>query len=161
MTAEPGKTALMPGGWSKCAWLVYSLARSPARGEGMERRHFIQAAASSVLLPSLLAWPRLPPARADHVYAFVDERFERARRVAAAWRESGRLIAVQGDITPFWRRGLERAAREKALSLRGITTESFRFCLSVLLSEHGVVDARVSRVDQDLLLWTMRSAPKS
>ncbi|HEY8519559.1 MAG TPA: hypothetical protein VIN61_05735, partial [Gammaproteobacteria bacterium] len=54
---------------------------------------------------------------------------------------------------------LERAIREQALTLRGVTTESFRFCPSVLLSDHAVVDARVSRIDRNLLLWTMRTSP--
>lgn len=127
----------------------------------MERRHFIRAAASSVLLPSVLVSRGFSAPHTDDVHAFFDERFERARRAAAAWRDAERLLAVQGDVTPFWTPGLERSAREKALVLRGITVESFQFCLSVLLREHAVVDARVSRFDRNLLLWTMRTAPKT
>jgi hypothetical protein len=44
-------------------------------------------------------------------------------------------IAIQGDITPMWSDGLDRATRERSLQLRGIATESSRFCLSVLISE--------------------------
>lgn len=127
----------------------------------MERRHFIQAAASSALLPSVLVSSGLSALTADSFdFAFFDERFERARQVTAAWRGSDRLLAVQSDVTPFWRDGLERAIRGQALALRGVTTESFLFCLRVLLSEHAGVDARVSRLDRNLLLWSMHTTPK-
>nr|PZN80563.1 MAG: hypothetical protein DIU56_02665 [Pseudomonadota bacterium] len=128
----------------------------------MERRQFIQAAASTALLPSVLTLPAFSASlTGPYRYAFFDERFERARQVAAAWSESARLLAVHGDVTPFWTEALAREVREKSLTLRGVTTGSFHFCLGVLLSEHAFVDARVSRVDRNLLLWTMHSSPKN
>jgi hypothetical protein len=41
--------------------------------------------------------------------------------------------------------------------MQGVTTESFHFCLKVLLSDQARVHAQVSRIDRDLHLWTMRT----
>ena len=94
-------------------------------------------------------------------YAFFDERFEEARRLAASWSGLNPLIEVQGDITPFWSNGPDRTTRERPLKLRGVTTESFQFCLRILVAEHADLDAQVSRLDRNLLLWTMCTTPKN
>jgi hypothetical protein len=64
---------------------------------------------------------------------------------------------VQGDITPIWTGGLARASLAGPMTLQGVTTESFYFCLKILLGDQARVDAQVSRVDRDLQLWTIRT----
>jgi hypothetical protein len=113
-------------------------------------------------LIAALEWPHLSalaaPVPPDD-YAFFDERFEKARRIAAAWPAAIGPIAVQGDITP-WRSVLERAPRERRLQLRGVTTESFRFCAAILVGDCADLHLQASRLDRDLVLWTMRTTPK-
>jgi hypothetical protein len=128
----------------------------------LKRRHFIRGATASVLLPAALGSPSLlaltaPSSHGD--YALFDERFENARRIAASWPGSNEPIAVQGDITSLWTHTLERATRERPLHLRGVTTESFRFCLAILVREHATLDLQVARLDPNLFLWTMRTTP--
>lgn len=129
----------------------------------MKRRHFIQAATGSVLFTAAVE-PYCLLARAEHSpndnYTFFDERFEEARRVAASWSGSNRAIAVHGDITPLWNSQLDLATRKSRLRLRGVTTESFRFCLVTLVREHTDFDLDVSRFDRNLFLWTMHTTPK-
>jgi len=128
----------------------------------MKRRHFIARSAACLLAPAALEWPSLPALAAPHPhddYAFFDERFEKARRIAAAWPTSKESVAVQGDITP-WSDVLDRASRERPLQLRGVTTESFRFCAAILVGERAQVDLQFSRIDRDLVLWTIRTMPK-
>jgi hypothetical protein len=128
----------------------------------IRRRHFIGGSAASLLvatafeLPCLPAWAASLP-QGD--YAFFDDRFEAARRIAASWTVSMGPVAVQGDVTP-WSDLLDRASRERALQLRGITTESFRFCTTILVGDHASLDLKVSRLDRDLVLWTLRTTPK-
>jgi hypothetical protein len=92
-------------------------------------------------------------------FAFFDQRFEKARRIAASWPASTGPVAIQGDITP-WTDALGHASRERSLQLRGVTTESFRFCAAILVGEHAEMDSRFSRIDQDLVAWTMHSTPR-
>ncbi|MFL6599911.1 MAG: hypothetical protein ACJ8R9_01100 [Steroidobacteraceae bacterium] len=129
----------------------------------MKRRHFIRAATASLLIPvalESLSLHALSALSAYDDYAFFDERFENARRIAATWCGSNGPVAVQGDITQLWSAGLNRATRDRRLQLRGVTTESFRFCLGVLVSEHAEFDLKVSRLDRYLFLWTMQTAPR-
>lgn len=129
----------------------------------MKRRHFIRAATASVFVPAVLESPclqALATLSSHDDYAFFDERFEQARRVAASWSAaSNQAIAVQGDITALWIDGLDRAARERTLQLRGVTTESFRFCLEILVSEHAKFDRYACRVNRNLVQWTMHTTP--
>lgn len=130
----------------------------------MERRHFIRATTASLLLPAVVE-PWCPPALAalsptHDDYAFFDERFETARRLASSWSAATAPISVQGDVTAVWTDGLDRAAPERRLQLRGVTTESFRFCLGVLVGEHAHIGLQVSRLDRNLFLWMMRTTPK-
>lgn len=132
----------------------------------MKRRQFIQASASSLLLPVILSTARgdgltaaAPPRLTSRF--FVDHRFETARRHASDRAASLRIdaVAVQGDVTSFWVGGMDALAGRQTLELHGMTTESFRFCLEVLLRERSTVTAQVSRLDSNLLHWHMHSSP--
>ena len=129
----------------------------------MKRRHFIRAATASVLFPAVarthIATPKSLSEKWD--YVFFDERFQGARRVAAALSSESRLVAVQGDITVLWRDELERMTRDHAVRVRGATTYSFLFCLRILVGEHADLDLQVSRLDRNLYGWTMSTAPKA
>jgi hypothetical protein len=130
----------------------------------MQRRHFIHAAMSSVVLPAAVKAQSLPALAAllrDHEYAFFDERFAQAQRAIGAWSAANRVIPVQGDVTPIWTSELDRTTRERRLTLQGVTTGSFHFCLRVLLSEHASLDEQMLRLDRNLVVWTLRSTPKS
>jgi len=129
--------------------------------EAMQRRHFIHLAtltavftgAAKPCAPALAAFSR----NRDRV--FFDQRFPTARGVAALWPAFDPLMAVEGDITPFWGNGLDRMTRERALLLSGVTTDSFLFCLRTLAAEHADLDGRVSRLDRNLLAWTIYTVP--
>jgi len=113
-------------------------------------------------LLAALEWPSLSVLAASDPhddYVFFDERFEKARRIAASWPASIGSVAVQSDITP-WIDALERAPHERPLQLRGVTTESFRFCATILIGDLAHLDLQFSRLDQDLVLWTIRTTPK-
>jgi hypothetical protein len=131
--------------------------------EEMKRRHFIRAATASLFIPAALesrCLHALAALCAYDDYGFFDERFENARSIAATWSASNGPVAVQGDITQLWSAGLNRATRDRRLQLRGVTTESFRFCLAVLVGEHADFDLKVSRLDRNLFLWTMQTTPR-
>jgi hypothetical protein len=93
-------------------------------------------------------------------YVFFDERFELAHRFAASWPAANGPFGVRGDITPFWSSGLDRLTREQPLRLRGLTADSFQFCLRILVGEHANLDVQVSRVDPNLFSWIMHTTPK-
>jgi hypothetical protein len=128
----------------------------------MKRRHFLHAATASVLLPSALTpGPAVFAGIARKWdYVFFDERFAAAQRAAASWPASNRRIAVRGDVTPFWIGGLDRLTRHDPLHLRGVTTDSFQFCLRILLTEYAHLDVQVTRLDTNLFSWIMRTTPK-
>lgn len=124
----------------------------------MKRRHFVQAGVSSLLLPSAVisappGAPSPPWLAWDHF--FFDERFAEARRLAGELSGVTTPTPVQGDITPIWTGGLGRASLTVPMTLKGVTTESFHFCLKILLGDQARVDAQVHRIDRDLHLWTM------
>ncbi len=128
----------------------------------MSRRRFFQLAAAAVWLPiatrpCLAALANIP----RHDYLFFDERFQRARRIAADWAHAGRPVGVHGDVTAVWNDGLDRLTRERQLLMRGVTAYSFYFCLRVLVSEHSALTAQVARIDRDLLHWSMYTTPRS
>jgi len=88
---------------------------------------------------------------------FFDERFAEAGRLAQQLPGTVEPTPVQGDVTSFWTDGLACASLARPLVLMGVTTESFYFCLKTLLLDHAGVSARVTRVDRDLHLWTIRT----
>jgi hypothetical protein len=141
----------------------------------MKRRHFIQAAVSSVIIPhahalalvhaderanhwanarSIVTAPHWEWGGAD--WFFYDHRFPLARQLAMRLSGSTGLTPVQGDITDIWNAGLGRACRQSTPRLHGVTTESFHFCLEIMACEQGHVETRVSRIDRDLFLWQIR-----
>lgn len=130
----------------------------------MKRRHFVQAGMSSLLLPNPVITmspdaPSRPRPRSDCF--FFDERFAEARRLAEELSGSIEPTPVQGDVTGTWTGGLGRASLMAPMTLQGVTTESFYFCLKILLSDQARVDAQVSRIDRDLHLWTIRTGNHS
>ena len=127
----------------------------------MQRRRFIGTAAAVFLLPPALGSCLASTVTRCRNYHFFDELFAQAGRLAASWPAADTLVAVQGDVTPFWKDGLERLVREHPLRLRGVTTESFRFCLQTLSQEHAHVDAQISRLDRNLRIWTLHTTPNA
>jgi hypothetical protein len=126
----------------------------------MNRRRLVQAGMSSLLLPNaVIAASPEAPSRGWPAwdYFFFDERFAEARRRAGELSGTTEPTPVQSDITPIWSGGLGRASLAAPMTLKGVTTESFYFCLKILLVDQGKVDARVSRIDRDLYLWTMHT----
>lgn len=77
--------------------------------------------------------------------------------LAARFAAPDKLAPVRGDVTIWWTEGLNRLSQRAPLSLRGVTTESFYFCLKTLLQSHAGVDAEVRRVSRDLYAWSVRT----
>jgi hypothetical protein len=130
----------------------------------MNRRRFIQAATSSLCIPNAVTVAHASASATESPspdYFFCDERFEKARRLSAELSGCTALTPVQGDITGLWNSCLSRASRRSSLYMRGVTTESFYFCLKIMIGEHGDLDAQVTRLDRDLFLWTMRTTCRS
>ena len=126
----------------------------------MNRRRFVQAGVSSLIVANTVIAASDASAsrgRLDSDYFFFDERFAEARRMAAELSGITVPTAVQGDVTPIWTGGLSRASLATPMTLRGVTAESFYFCLTILLMDQVRIDAQVSRVDRDLHLWTIRT----
>ena len=126
----------------------------------MNRRGLILAATSALFIPKVVMVAHASASATKSPgpdFFFCDERFAKARRLAAELSGCTALTPVQGDITELWNSYLGRASRQSSLHMRGVTTESFYFCLKIMIGEHARLDAQVTRVDQDLFLWTMRS----
>lgn len=126
----------------------------------MDRRLFVQASVSSLLLPTtVLAVPSGATGRsqATRDYFFFDERFAAARRLAGERSIFADPTPVQGDVTGIWTSELRAANLATALRMQGVTTESFYFCLRILLSDQARPEAQVRRIDRDLHLWTLRT----
>ena len=124
----------------------------------VNRRHFVQA--GMLLLPTaVISAPAYVPGRGQPAwdYFFFDERFAEARRLAGEMCGATEPTPVQSDITAIWTDGLGRAGLTAPMTIKGVTTESFYFCLKILLSDQVRVDAQVSRIDRDLHLWTIRT----
>jgi hypothetical protein len=88
---------------------------------------------------------------------FYDERFDAARQLAARVSPHAPLTPVRGDITDVWNAGLGERCTRTPLTLRGVTTESFHFCLRVMLASRSRIDTAVTRVDRDLFHWVIHS----
>jgi hypothetical protein len=126
----------------------------------MNRRQFIQRAAGSFLVPGglLLAGPGLPAwAAGPSGRIFYDERFPEARRLAAGLPGFARLTPVQGDVTEWWQRELRAAFAAAPQVVRGVTTESFYFCLRNMARTLTRLDSEAIRIGRDLREWTIRS----
>jgi len=126
----------------------------------MNRRGLILAATSALFIPKVVMVAHASGSATRSPgpdYFFCDERFAKARRLAAELSGCTALTPVQGDITELWNSYLGRASRQSSLHMRGVTTESFYFCLKIMIGEHVHLNAQVTRVDRDLFLWTMRT----
>lgn len=128
----------------------------------MNRRRFVQAGMSSLLVPPAIVASRLEGPRAGTTsgepawhYVFVDDRFPAARQLASEVCGSTIPTPVLGDVTALWTGGLATASLVAPMALAGITTESFFFCLKTLLADRVRVDATTTRHDRDLHLWTI------
>lgn len=127
----------------------------------MKRRVFLKASAASALAAPALATEALGAAgaapgnaRADRFY--YDERFADARALAA--RAFSVATSVDSDVTQVWTQDLNRLSQMRALSLEGVTTESFYFCLHTLLQSHATVTMRAERIGKDLYAWRISTA---
>lgn len=123
----------------------------------------MQAAASTLALPHAwaLAQALAPEGQAAVRHEiYFDERFARARELAGSLAVHGPLVPVQGDMTGVWNAGLRQACGRVPLALQGITTDSFYFCLSIMVGERARLETRVSRLDRDLYRWSIRSEPR-
>ena len=89
---------------------------------------------------------------------FYDQRFPLALRLAGELSTASELTPVQGDITGIWNAGLGHACGQSALNLQGVTTESFHFCLKLMVGERTSMKTEITRIDQDLFLWQIRCA---
>jgi DICT domain-containing protein len=130
----------------------------------MNRRRFVQAGMSTLLVPGAMPAVAVDaPGQAGPAwdYFFFDERFLQARRLAEALSGATDPTPVVGDVTGIWTGELGRASLMAPLAMQGITTESFHFCLKVLLAEQARVETQVSRIDRDLHFWTMRTSNHS
>jgi hypothetical protein len=125
----------------------------------MDRRRFIGGVALTLFVPSASAPGRaaVEGRRDEFDYAFFDERFPHARALAHEFAAARITVAVQADITAIWNAGLGAAILARPLTLCGVTTESFFFCLNVMVGEQVSVDARVTRIGSNLRRWTLRS----
>jgi len=126
--------------------------------DAMKRRLFLQSSVSSALVAP--AFAHANPYQHDASTAgrlFYDERFAQARvianRLARQSADKGALAPVNGDLTAPWVGELRAAASHGALRLRGVTTESFYFCLKTMLQPHGVTATHIERVGRDLHAW--------
>jgi hypothetical protein len=126
----------------------------------MKRRTFVQAAMTSLAIPAAaIAAPATPPILDAPAWngVFFDERFPAAKLLARRLAGFAPLTAVQGDVTPLWTATLARASRTAPVAWSGVTTESFYFCLKILLGEPGRIEAQSTRIDRDLYRWTIRT----
>lgn len=129
----------------------------------MKRRKLIKTALSLPLIPygfstAIAALPDETPVTGDII--FYDERFPEARRLAEQWAPADFIMPVRGDVTGIWNDDLKRACRQSPRNLHGVTTESFHFCLEIMLRSHAVVEKHITRIDRDLHRWTIRSYNK-
>lgn len=125
----------------------------------MKRRQFIQAAAASLVVSNTFGPldARAAGATVPEDFFFVDERFAKARRLAARLSTSGLVTPVLGDVTDVWVNGLSKVAAGQSLTIRGITIESFPFCLETLMRDRAKTALEMTRLDRDLHLWTLRT----
>jgi hypothetical protein len=128
----------------------------------VKRRHFIGASAASIFLPSVpqLCFSNAAGIAQEHGDVFFDDRFPRAHLTAVTWAGPNRLTPVQGDVTAVWGSGLSQMTRARPLRLRGVTTQSFLFCLRILAEEQASLDVEARRLDRDLWQWTILTTPK-
>ena len=132
----------------------------PTYNANMNRRSFVHTAAAALLLPAGTARALATLSAAQQTdFFFFDERFTEARRVAQAAGQVRSLTPVQSDVTAIWTSCLDAMIRRQPLTLSGVTTESFHFCLATLAREHAHVRSHCRRAGRDLHVWTLATRP--
>ncbi|MCP5145876.1 MAG: hypothetical protein H6978_13795 [Gammaproteobacteria bacterium] len=125
----------------------------------MQRRQFMTLASSAMCLPMQPAIAAMLSVRPEVRLSFVDDRFALARAVAATrWQADG-VVTVNGDVTDVWQTYFASAMNSREWSIQGVTTESFHFCLKVLLNDRYAIRSESTRLDKDLYLWTLTGTP--
>ena len=102
------------------------------------------------------------PAQPD--YLFYDERFSFVRKAVqkqTSQLNTNRIIPTRGDVTDIWNQKLKQTRCDESLTLQGMTTESFLFCLEHLLQTNHKVETMVQRVDRDIYVWSLTAKNKN
>ena len=131
----------------------------------MNRRDFICTSAGTVLLGTLASFNSnaitiLKPDTSIPDYHFFDERFLKATQHLKSIK-SEKNVAVRGDVTKLWMSDFKTHCQQRALLLTGVTTESFYFCLNIMLRSHVDVETTLKRFDQDLYAWSIQTNNKN
>jgi hypothetical protein len=126
----------------------------------MNRRDFLRSTVASLALSGgvLELASAGPVNREVSGYLFYDERFPAAQRLAREMAGADEIIPVRGDVTQLWNGILKPASQRSPLLLAGVTTGSFYFCLKTLMRSPGGLDLSTSRIDRDLIAWSIRSS---
>ena len=121
----------------------------------MNRRLFIGTALLPLTIPHGILAAGDSPVAAD--MAFFDPRFSESAPALGDWVQASATRAVNGDVTSAWNDGLGRLSGKLPLTLAGVTTESFYFCLQRLLQEKNSVTAESLRISRNLYAWVITS----
>ena len=133
----------------------------------LRRRQFMAGAISSLTVlattTSALAPLRLKKKHNVDAFTFYDARFAEAHLLAQQIHGDEHPLPTYGDVTPVWQDWLGASShRSGCLRLQGVTTESFPFCLRVLLESQNLrVEPTLTRFNRDLHIWTIETLPVS
>ena len=126
----------------------------------MNRRLFIKGTILSLVFPSHIFMAKesgLFMRSSIPDYFFYDDRFIKAQLLARKISDLDKLTPVQGDITSIWNTELRYQCSHSPFLLKGVTTESFYFCLNRMAGPIGKVGSQVRRIDRDLFFWEIHS----
>ena len=109
--------------------------------------------------PGILMAKDNTPDRRIHTpdYFFYDDRFREARELASKLSAACKLTPVQGDMTGIWNAGIRHECRCSPVTMQGVTTESFYFCLQGMVDSVAKIESQVMRVNRDLFEWKIQS----
>jgi hypothetical protein len=119
----------------------------------MNRRLFIGTALLPFTMPPGILAAGDSPMAAD--MAFFDPRFSDSAPALGDWVRASAIRAVNGDVTQVWNEDLKCLSGKVPLTLAGVTTESFYFCLQYLLQEKNTVTAETLRINRNLFAWVI------
>jgi hypothetical protein len=128
----------------------------------LTKRLFLKTALSSLAVsPGILTVSAHSSLHKENslTYFFYDDRFSEAHKLAAEFAAPTRPTPVQGDVTPLWTDELNSLSRWSPLTLYGVTTESFHFCLKTLLRSQASVKSEIQRLSKDLYTWDIQTKP--
>jgi len=91
-------------------------------------------------------------------YFFYDDRFIKAQLLARKFSDIDKLTPVQGDITYIWNTELRYQCNHSPFLLKGVTAESFYFCLNGMVGPIGKIESQIRRIDRDLFFWEIHSS---